>query len=130
MGDGYIQRIALCKNVTAVREVNHTMYEDFIRRVHRLREDPKLSPQIQHCADYVELHLEEDLSLPELAQAAGYTEAYLSRIPLNDSAQRTPSNSHKKSHARSIRAWLSCRCVYIIRRSRRRSRRRWGGLRR
>lgn len=79
MGDGYIQRIALCKNVTAVREVNHAMYEDFIRRVHRLRENPKLSPQIRLCQDYVELHLEEDLSLPKLARAVGYTEAYLSR---------------------------------------------------
>lgn len=79
MGDGYIQRIALCKNVTAVREVNHAMYEDFIRRVHRLRENPKLSPQIRLCQDYVELHLEEELSLPALARTVGYTQAYLSR---------------------------------------------------
>ena len=79
LGDGYIQRIALCKTVTAVREANHAMYGDFIRRVHRLRENPTLSPQIRLCEDYIELHLEEDLSLPELARTVGYTEAYLSR---------------------------------------------------
>ena len=79
LGDGYIQRIALCKTVTAVRELNHAMYEDFVRRVHRLRENPKLSSQIRLCEDYIELHLEEDLSLSELARTVGYTEAYLSR---------------------------------------------------
>ena len=37
------------------------MYDDFVRRVHKCRTNPKLSPQIQRCCDYIEMHLEEKI---------------------------------------------------------------------
>ena len=33
-----------------MRTVNHAMYEDFIQRVHRLKQDPQYSQQILSCA--------------------------------------------------------------------------------
>lgn len=79
VGDSYIQSMIGCKSITDVRAVNHEMYEDFIQRVHKCRTNPRLSKQIQSCCDYIELHLEDDLSIKLLAKRVGYSDYYLSR---------------------------------------------------
>jgi len=79
VGDSYIQSLTECKTIADVRTVNHAMYEDFIRRVHRQRTNPQYSRQIRNCAAYIEAHLDEELSLKELAQQVGYSEYHLSR---------------------------------------------------
>lgn len=79
VGDSYIQTLLGCKTVTDVRIVNHEMYDDFIRRVHKCRMNPNVSPQIQSCCDFIELHPEEPLPLRLLAERTGYTDYYLSR---------------------------------------------------
>lgn len=79
VGDSYIQAMLDCKTIPELRSLNHTMYEDFIMRVHKLRTHPDTSPQIQACCDYIELHSGDELSLPFLAGRAGYSEYYLSR---------------------------------------------------
>ena len=56
----------------------NTMYHDFIYRVHQLRQDPRYSRTIQRCCDLIELSLEREISLRDLAQLAGYSEYYLS----------------------------------------------------
>ncbi len=79
LGDSYIQSLSACTRLTDARALNHAMYEDFIRRVHKLRTNPDYSRQVRSCIDYIELHLTEKLSLRRLAQRVGYTEYYLSR---------------------------------------------------
>lgn len=79
IGDSYIQQATACKSVSELRNLGHAMYEDFILRVRQARTDPKLAKQIQACRDYIELHLEEELSLELLAQEVGYAPFYLSR---------------------------------------------------
>lgn len=79
VGDSYIQSMIGCKSISDVRTVNHEMYEDFVRRVHKCRTNPKLSKQVQSCCDYIELHLEDDLSIKLLAERVGYADYYLSR---------------------------------------------------
>lgn len=79
LGDYYIQSMLGCKKVSDLINVNHEMYEQFIRRVHQTRYNPRYSRPIQSCCDYIELHLDEDLRLPDLAAQLGYTESYLSR---------------------------------------------------
>lgn len=79
VGDSYIQSLTECKTITDVRTVNHAMYEDFIRRVHRLQSNPTYSQQIQSCAAYIEAHLDEELTLEELARHVGYSAYHLSR---------------------------------------------------
>lgn len=78
LGDSYIQSLTACTNITDARAINHTMYEDFIQRVHKLRTNPEYSKQIQSCIDYIELHLAEKLPIRRLAERVGYTEYYLS----------------------------------------------------
>ena len=60
VGDSYIQSLTECRTIADVRTVNHAMYEDFIRRVHRQRYNPAYSQQIQSCAAYIEAHLDEE----------------------------------------------------------------------
>jgi len=78
VGDGYIRNLTACTALTDVRTINHAMYEDFIKRVHRLRMNPAWSVQVRSCIEYIELHLTEDLTIGELAKRASYTEYYLS----------------------------------------------------
>ena len=78
-GDAYIQDILDCKTVADAAHIGHTMYDDFIHLVHKGRLNPDLSPQIQSCCDYIELHAEDKLTLSEIASHIGYADYYLSR---------------------------------------------------
>lgn len=78
-GDAYIQDAMGCRTITDLVYINHRMYEDFIRMVHKTRTNPKLTKQIQSCCDYIELHAEEKFTLADLARRIGYAEYYLSR---------------------------------------------------
>lgn len=78
-GDAYLERVMACTTIGDLREANHLMYDDFVHCVYRCRTNPKLSPRIQLCCDYIELHLEEDVSVEQLAQQVGYNKNYLAR---------------------------------------------------
>ena len=79
VGDSYIQQIMDCKTLPEVAQTNHTMYDDFVHRVHKVRCNPSVSPRVQQCMDYLELHTEEEVGIAQLARMTGYTEYYLSR---------------------------------------------------
>ena len=76
--DRYFQSVEACGDLAELSELSRTMQEDFVRRVHRAKTG-KLSPQIAACSDYISLHLEEEISLRELAEKLNYSESYLSR---------------------------------------------------
>ncbi len=79
VGDRYIQDVENCNELSELTAISHTMYEDFIKRVHKKRSNPQLSPLVQRCCDYIEMHVEEKLRIRDLAQKLGYTEYYLSK---------------------------------------------------
>lgn len=79
VGDGYIESMLQCNTVSELRSMNLAMFEDFVYRVYKHRTNPKISTQIQHCRDYIELHAQQPLKLSQLAKQAGYSEYYLSR---------------------------------------------------
>ena len=79
IGDNYIQQVMDCKTIPDVALTNHTMYDDFVHRVHKIRCDPAVSPKIQQCIDYLAMHTEEEVGIAKLAAITGYTEYYLSR---------------------------------------------------
>lgn len=62
-----------------LRSISTLMYDDFIRRVHKARQNPKLSSPIAKCRDYIEMHPGEKIRAKDLAKLAGYTEYYLTR---------------------------------------------------
>lgn len=79
LGDSYIQSVVASKSIGELHGIGHAMYEDFIRRVHKNHVGPELSAQIKACRDYIDLHLEEELTLERLSQRVGYTKSHLSR---------------------------------------------------
>ena len=76
--DHYFQSVEACSTISDLVDIAHTMQADFIQRVHRCRTS-HLSPPVQDCCEYISLHLEDKLTLSQLAQQAGYTEYYLSK---------------------------------------------------
>lgn len=75
----YTLALETAGSISEIAAVNHQMYEDYITRVHKLQALPYLSPQIRSCCDYIELHIQEDISIETLAKNVGYTDYYLSR---------------------------------------------------
>ncbi len=79
VGEGYIDSMIQCRTTAELTSIVLAMYEDFVYRSHKHRTNPLVSSQIQSCREYIELHAEEELKLPQLARHIGYSEYYLSR---------------------------------------------------
>lgn len=77
--DHYFQSVEACTSIQELKDISTTMQSDFIRRVHKCRQNPDYSKAVRNCCDYIELHLEDPIVLSELAEQQGYTEYYLSR---------------------------------------------------
>jgi AraC-like DNA-binding protein len=78
--DYYTQSIESCSNISEISIVNKTMYDDFIHRVHKQKNNrSSISRPIQNCCDYIETHIHDKITIKDLAERIGYTEYYLSR---------------------------------------------------
>ncbi len=77
LGDSYIQTTESAKTLSELSPLPVMMYDDFIRRVHKCRTNPKLSRQVQKCVDYIEMNLDKKIRAADLAVLVGYTEYYL-----------------------------------------------------
>lgn len=77
--DYYFQSVEACNSIAELTKISHSMQEDFVLRVHKNRQNHNLSKPIRICCDYVELHLEDPITLKEIADSLGYTEYYLSK---------------------------------------------------
>ncbi|MBQ8612356.1 MAG: helix-turn-helix domain-containing protein [Oscillospiraceae bacterium] len=76
---GYLQKNEEATTPSDVSAVRAVMYDDFLQRVHRAKNRPKLSPHIQRCCGYIEMNLDKKLRAKDLAELVGYTEYYLSQ---------------------------------------------------
>lgn len=79
LGDSYIQSAERATEYSELAAIPPLMYDDFVRRVHQCRTNPKLSSQVQKCCDYIEMHLDSQVRAKDLALLVGYTEYYLTR---------------------------------------------------
>lgn len=79
LADFYFQTIAAIENPADLASLAITMYDDFIRRVHKCRMKPQLSREVQQCRDYIETNLGEKLTVKQLSGLVGYSEYYLSK---------------------------------------------------
>lgn len=79
VGDAYIQSAADARTMDELSAICMNMYDDFVHRVHRMRENPSYSKVIQRCCDYIDMNLNRNIRAKELAQLVGYTDAYLTR---------------------------------------------------
>lgn len=79
LSDTYTEAVDNCETISQIAAVSHTMYEDFIRRVNHVRRESGISRSVRLCCDFIDNHVEEELTLKEIAERVGYTEYYLAR---------------------------------------------------
>ena len=79
LSDAYIQNAEDARTLDELSAIAGTMYGDFIRRVHQLRENPTYSRYIQRCCDYIETHLDRNIRAKDLTRLVGYSTTYLTR---------------------------------------------------
>ena len=91
LGDSYIQAVEDCHDSGELSALAHTMYHDFIYRVHHLRVNPNYSHAIQKCCDYIELSLDRKIRTADLAALVGYTEYYLTEKFKKETGQSVSS---------------------------------------
>lgn len=79
LGDSYINTVEASMNNAELDHLTLTIYDDFIHRVHDHKQLTGISPKIQECCDYIELHSEEKITANTLANLTGYAKYYLSK---------------------------------------------------
>ena len=76
----YTTRIENSRDMSSLSALNIELFEEFSSRVHNLTERKKrFSNFVIEVQDYISLHIEENVSLKELAKKFHYTEYYFSR---------------------------------------------------
>lgn len=79
LSDRYIQSVESSASLSALADISHAMHKDYINRVHQCKVASGLSGEVLKCRDYIQLHSDENISIPTLAAMTGYTDYYLSR---------------------------------------------------
>ena len=79
ISDRYYQAVEKSKAIQAIVEINTTMQEDFIQRVHQCRQNKDLTKPIRVCLEQMRARMEEDITLEGLAKEFGYSPYYLSK---------------------------------------------------
>lgn len=79
VGDAYIQSAMDANTIDELSTICMSMYDDFVRRVHRTRENHKFSEPIQRCCNYIEMNLNRNIHAQELADMVGYSVTYFTR---------------------------------------------------
>lgn len=77
LSDRYIQNVEACTTIADLAEVGHAMEDDFVRRVHQVKTQSGISPQVQQCCEYIQLHVEDKITVDQLAQQVGHAKNYL-----------------------------------------------------
>jgi len=80
VGDAYIQSALDSGTVDEISSVCISMYDDFVHRVHRMRENPRYSEPVQRCCDYIEMNVDRNIRAKELAELVGYTPGYITKL--------------------------------------------------
>lgn len=79
IGNTYIDGVESSRTLSELMRLNTTMYDDFIRRVHKIKTASGISPAVQSCCNYIEFHISEPLTLASIAKDTGYAELYLAQ---------------------------------------------------
>ncbi len=79
LSDRYLQAVEKSSSIQALTEINSTMQEDYVQRVHQYRQNETLSKPIRVCLEQMRSRMEDNISLEGLANEFGYSTYYLSK---------------------------------------------------
>ena len=78
LSDRYINSVESAGSFEEVASINSRMQDDFVQRVHDCRY-AGVSPLFQKLFQYLDTHLENTPSIPDIAEEMGYSVSYLAR---------------------------------------------------
>lgn len=79
LSDQYFQAVEKNRSMQSLVDINNTMQEDFVQRVHQFRQNKNLSKSIRICVEQMRSRLEENISLEGFSKEFGYSTYYLSK---------------------------------------------------
>lgn len=79
LSDRYLQAVERHNSIQSLAEINATMQEDFVQRVHQYRQNAAYSKPIRVCLEQMRSRMEEPICLEDLAKEFGYSPYYLSK---------------------------------------------------
>jgi len=80
LSDFYITRMDKLMTEDDIVQLHHAMVLDFTERMKGLRQLPEISKPIKTAIDHIYLHLHERITLDALAENAGISSGYLSKL--------------------------------------------------
>ncbi len=80
LSDFYIRKLDDCKDINSVIMLHTPMSLDFTRRMATLSKEVILSKPIVKCTDYIYQHINERITIAQLAEYVELSENYLSRL--------------------------------------------------
>ena len=80
LSDIYIRNIDVCQTEEGIHKLHREVVEDYLRRMQAIHKTTLYSKAVATCLDYIYTNLQTKLSLEELADMAGLTPPYLSRL--------------------------------------------------
>lgn len=78
-GNIYLNNLSHAKSYGDITASAQLAFDDFLFLVHNHLRLNQYSENIKACIDYIELHTDDDLNIPLLAEKIGYSDYYLSK---------------------------------------------------
>ena len=101
LSDRYINSVENAGSFEEVAALNDVMQDGFVQRVHNCRKTG-ISPMIQKLQQYLDIHLENTPTVPEISDEMGYSPSYLAR-------------EFKKQTGMTIQQYLRARRIELAR---------------
>lgn len=80
LSDFYIRKMDRCRNIANIVLLHDQMSLDYAGRMRRLKKQAASSQQVSEAIDYIYVHIQERITVNDLADAIGISPTYLSRI--------------------------------------------------
>ncbi len=79
IGELYLANVESASSVAELAQLHGTMFDDFIQRVHKVRTSGNISSAVQACCSYIDLHLDEKITMQTLSAQVDYDDYYLAQ---------------------------------------------------
>lgn len=80
LSDFYIRKLDNIHTVQGVIALHDHMVLDFTGKMQLLTKDPKTSPPVRSCIEYIYVHINERITVDALAEQTGLSPSHLSRL--------------------------------------------------
>lgn len=80
LSDHYIQAVESASDIPEIGVIKQTMHEDYTQRVHQHKVINQYSALVRTCVDVINQHIQEKLTIADIAYMTGYSGYYISAI--------------------------------------------------